>query len=281
MRGQLGREGGIGVALRWASKVSIRGWAALRDGRTKLLVGSAEETCRRDVSLARPRLGRVPRVSPGPRSLLVVEAGRCERGSLAGTDVGETGQGWPSASLLQVATGARAASFPRFWVIDRVCIGGTGSTRNIWSGMERVRSVWSRSLAIDWSECARRGLGGVRVLVCVLAASGTLVLVGGAGALARRVGVLSGGIYLSGGPAPPYGCYDQRCPAGQGVRVVVRNRGGVIVARTRLKRRGQKFRFTLMPGHYTVKARCAGSAPRSVRVFSGRATRVDLYCGIR
>lgn len=128
------------------------------------------------------------------------------------------------------------------------------------------------------------------VLACLLAACGSLAFVVGAGAHARprtgpggnvAVGRLVGGVYDIGGPAPPYGCYDKRCPAGQGKRVVVRNRGGLVVARERLTRNREKFRFRLVPGRYTVKASCGGSQAKRVRVVAGHTTHANLYCGIR
>jgi hypothetical protein len=145
--------------------------------------------------------------------------------------------------------------------------------------MESVRSLKPQP---------RKGGRGLGVLLCSLVAWGSLGFVAGSGAHPRprtgpggnvAVGHLVGGIYKVGGPAPPYGCYDKRCPSGG--RVTVRNRHGAIVARETLNKAGQKFRFRLIPGRYAVKASCGGSQPKRVRVVAGRTTRANLYCGIR
>ena len=138
-----------------------------------------------------------------------------------------------------------------------------------------------RNGLVHFVQSAKRASGGLCVLTCLLGACGGLVFAGGALASARRVGVLTGGIYDVGGPAPPFGCYGKRCPVGKGLHVTVRNPRGVIVARTTLHRNGQKFRFTLAPGGYTVSASCGGTPTRKVHVFSGQATHANIDCGIR
>ena len=126
---------------------------------------------------------------------------------------------------------------------------------------------------------AKRALGP-RSVMCLLVACGGLGFAGGSGASPRRVGVLTGGIYKMGGPASPYGCYDNRCPTVG--RVIVRDSHEVIVARARLTKRGQRFRFLLAPGRYHVKARCSGHPFRQeVRVVAGHTTHTNVYCSIR
>jgi hypothetical protein len=145
--------------------------------------------------------------------------------------------------------------------------------------MERVRRVGPRQRGSRW----------LRVLLWVMAASASVGFVGGAGAhgTARigpggnvALGRLVGGIYKVGGPAPPYGCYHERCPTAG--RVTVRNQSGAVVARERLIRARQRFHFRLIPGRYTVNARCGGhGVPKSVHVVAEHTTRANLYCGIR
>ena len=72
---------GVGVGARWL----LRGWRGLAG-----------------IDGAAVSVSQVSGVKVGPSvPVLVVDGGRCERGSLAGTDAGETRPGWPDAIAIR------------------------------------------------------------------------------------------------------------------------------------------------------------------------------------
>jgi len=108
----------------------------------------------------------------------------------------------------------------------------------------------------------------------------TVLVLAGCGAAKVPTGVLTGGIYLSGGPLNPKtgksACEGTRCPAGG--TLTVRNSAGRFVAHAQLRYR-QHFRFVLPTGSYQVSD---GPACPTIRttVRAHHTSQANILCNI-
>jgi hypothetical protein len=113
-------------------------------------------------------------------------------------------------------------------------------------------------------------------VVAVAVALGTSPALGRSSA-PPHTGVVTGAVYVSGGPAPTTGA-PERVPAA--ARVVVRDRTQRLVARVRTVT-GSGFRFTLRPGTYTLATVPQGMCTTPhVRVRAGKTTHVSIVCRV-
>jgi hypothetical protein len=107
-----------------------------------------------------------------------------------------------------------------------------------------------------------------------------MLLLGSCGSATAPTGMITGGIYLSGGPANRSGgsaCGRTRCP-GSGT-VTVRDSAVRVVARARLRSR-QRFRFVLAVGTYKVSSGPACTIAKST-VRAGKTSGANILCNIK
>lgn len=100
------------------------------------------------------------------------------------------------------------------------------------------------------------------------------------GSAKTRTGILTGAIYLSGGPAAPYGgsvCHGDRC-SGAGT-ITVRDSANRVVAHTNVRSQ-QHFRFALSSGTYVISGGLGCVAEKST-VHVGRTSIANLVCNIK
>ena len=117
------------------------------------------------------------------------------------------------------------------------------------------------------------------VVVSLAVLTALLLPIGSGGSVGR--GVLTGAVYLAGGPVDTSTggsvCQGRRCPgAGQ---VTVRTLVGEIVRRARLKR-GQHFRFYLVAGTYRLTSGRLCTR-KTVRVVARQTKHANVICAIQ
>jgi hypothetical protein len=153
------------------------------------------------------------------------------------------------------------------------CRLGRRVARHFFSGLDRPLGFRCRDTLLasnaTWVRCSRaNGRQVVRFIVYVQQPVG-----------AAPSGVLTGRIYLVGGPAGPSGgsaCQGTRCPTGG--RVIVRDNHGNVAVEANV-RPGQPFHFRLSPGRYKLSAEPGCGTPH-VRITAGKRTKSSIICDI-